>query len=137
MSNQDHASYLRDFILPNLAPATIEKYVAVLRTLEPFDAIAVTGVSGMLVGVPLMHKLGKPLVIVRKEEEPRTHSHIRVEGYSVDFKRYVIVDDCVSSGKTVGRIIGAMRRPPCAVVAGAHLTDGPLSYALAQLGIAQ
>jgi adenine/guanine phosphoribosyltransferase-like PRPP-binding protein len=66
-----------------------------------FDFIAVSGMSGVVVGAPAALRLHKPLVIVRKESDQNTH-HVggTIIGYMQLHGRYVIVDDFVSSGRT-------------------------------------
>ena len=68
----------------------------------PFDAIAFTGVSGAAMAFPLSFALGIPLLCVRKGGE-NSHSPYKVEGdYAA--RRYVIVDDFISTGNTMRRI---------------------------------
>ncbi len=69
-----------------------------------YDAILFTGVSGMAMGFPLSLKLKKPIVIVRKEGCAWNHSEYQIEGLK-EFKRYIIVDDRISTGKTINNII--------------------------------
>lgn len=72
-----------------------------------FDTIAVSGVSGLLLGPILAYKLKKELIVVRKNQGAHS-SHI-TEGYDRS-KRYIIVDDVVSSGATLHRIIEAVSK---------------------------
>lgn len=66
-----------------------------------FDAIAFRGYSGSLLAVPVALQMDKHLVIVRK---PREMSHgDPVEGKV--HRRYIIVDDHISSGNTVKSIV--------------------------------
>jgi hypothetical protein len=67
-----------------------------------FDAIAVTGISGILVGSVIAMEMDKPLIIVRKRGEQR-HSAFDVEGV-FGGETYVILDDFVSSGSTIARV---------------------------------
>lgn len=66
-----------------------------------FDAIAYTGASGSLIAPALAFRMNRGLILVRKEKN--THSGSKVEGH-IDVERYIIVDDFVTSGKTVKRI---------------------------------
>jgi hypoxanthine phosphoribosyltransferase len=76
-----------------------------------FDAIVVSGTSGLLVGPAIADQLGLPLVVVRKPDDG-SHSGSLVEG-AVGFDKpnpkYIVVDDFVSSGDTVARIMETMR----------------------------
>ncbi len=73
-----------------------------------FDSIAVTGISGMLIGPMLAMTLGKGLIIVRKGEES-CHSYSMVEGnpklVTKGPQRYIIVDDCYETWSSVGRMV--------------------------------
>lgn len=84
---------------------------------DKFDAIAVTGVSGALVGMPIAMALGKRLVVVRKKRgEEARHSYHDVEGLFArdsseeDFTmvydqwRIAIVDDLIDAGDTIDRM---------------------------------
>lgn len=63
-----------------------------------FDTIAVTGVSGTIAGTVLAQAFGKHLFVVRKADDNSTHSSLRFQGYLG--KRWLFVDDLVSSGRT-------------------------------------
>ena len=65
-----------------------------------FDSIVVCGMSGLLV-VPVADKLGKNIVIIRKESD-KCHSHYNIEGSFP--KRYIIIDDLIGSGNTISRM---------------------------------
>jgi adenine/guanine phosphoribosyltransferase-like PRPP-binding protein len=96
-----HSSYLA----PALTHEGLRKRVDVIvRRLRPisgrFDAIAYRGMSGALVAPAVALRLKKDLIFVRKNES--CHTNMKVEG--VECKRYVIVDDMVSSGTTVRTI---------------------------------
>lgn len=89
---------------------------------DRFDAIAVRGVSGLVIGSILADRLEKHLVVVRRPEELRVrtgidwndtrareqytqacHSALMVEG-PLDWTplaRYIVVDDFTSSGNTL------------------------------------
>lgn len=67
------------------------------------DAVVVTGKSGISVAFAALMLIDFPLVIVRK---PGENSHgFRVEGpEGAVLRRYIILDDFVSSGATVTRV---------------------------------
>ncbi len=67
------------------------------------NAIAVRGISGIVMGSIVAHVLNLKLIVVRKENED-SHASYQVEGLSSDLK-YVIIDDLVSSGRTVKTIM--------------------------------
>jgi adenine/guanine phosphoribosyltransferase-like PRPP-binding protein len=67
-----------------------------------FDAIAFSGMSGALIGPPVALKLGKSMILVRKDSDD-THSDYKVEG-DCSVRRYVILDDFIRSGGTKNHI---------------------------------
>lgn len=72
---------------------------------DKFDAIAVTGSSGLLIGPAVADKLDKDLILVRKDKD-NSHSCLSIEydGISQPNMRYIILDDIVASGDTIRAI---------------------------------
>jgi len=112
--------YLSHVFYPDQFKVMVEKAEKRLRELDghtPFDSIAFTGVSGAALAFPLALALDKTLLCVRKKKSESSHSPFEVEGnYSSEC--YVIVDDFISSGKTVMEIqrsidsnVGDMAKP--------------------------
>lgn len=68
-----------------------------------FDAIAVSGLSGLTFGPLLAHLNQKELIVVRKQDDTNNHSNRIVETiYRPSSKfRYIILDDLISSAATV------------------------------------
>ena len=100
-SDFDHTYYLEHLIRRE----NFEKYLPLaIKQLEKldFDAIAFRGMSGALTAPVVAHAMGKQLIMCRKREEVN-HSGRAVEGFKAS-KRYVIVDDIISSGHTVSLI---------------------------------
>lgn len=77
----------------------------VLATIE-FDTIAFRGMSGTFLGPALAVRLGKQMILVRKDRD-RDHTHYAVEGYT-KASRYVIVDDFQATGSTKEAIINCV-----------------------------
>jgi adenine/guanine phosphoribosyltransferase-like PRPP-binding protein len=97
-------SYLRCVLEPGRRADVVDSCIEALRG-RRFDAIAVAGVSGLTMGAILAHRLNKHLIVVRKDGESR-HSSYEVEGKVPDrTEKILIVDDFMSSGKTVRTII--------------------------------
>ena len=71
-----------------------------------FDAIAVRGCSGMLMGPALAMRMNKGIIMVRKDRRS-SHSGYDVEG-PWDGCHYIIVDDFIASGETVRTIVDAV-----------------------------
>jgi orotate phosphoribosyltransferase len=76
-----------------------------------FDAIAVCGTSGLILATPVTLALNKQLVIVRKAGEAlHSHAEEQVEADTIDkIQSFVILDDLVSTGKTVCHILKTVR----------------------------
>lgn len=70
-----------------------------------FDTIVCTGVSGIVFATPLAMSLEKRLLIVRKDNES-SHGEYRAEG-SLG-RRWLFVDDFVSSGDTFRRVVSSV-----------------------------
>ena len=103
-----HTSYLTSILSPRRLNATVREMCdraveAMSRT--SFDAIAFCGMSGAGVAFPMSVSLGMPTIMVRKEDS----SHHLNESYgasrylegALDVDSYLIVDDQISSGRTV------------------------------------
>lgn len=77
---------------------------------DPFQAIAVTGTSGLVMGGIVSYRFGIPLIVVRKPGTSDHHwSSMNVRGYQLP-DQYVIFDDLISSGATVNRIYHAVKK---------------------------
>lgn len=83
-------------------------YLMALNKETPFDVVAGTGNSGALLCAALSYKLGIPLITVRKEVESHC-SGMTVTGHYLD-SRYLIIDDLISSGKTMKRVVNEINR---------------------------
>ena len=86
-------------------PSSLRRIEVALRGLwDEFDVIFVTGLSGIIPGAILAHKYGKQLVVVRKDDDI-THG-VRTEGrdFFAPGTPYIILDDVVSSGRTLMRL---------------------------------
>lgn len=104
--------YLEKGFEPSYAKSVVRSFKAALKdkVFGDFEAIAVRGVSGMLFGPMLAHMTKKRLSVIRKPRETK-HTNRILEGVH-DTKRYVIVDDFVSSGETVQAIVCGMKQSP-------------------------
>jgi hypothetical protein len=97
--------YLQSVLSPGLRAETLRRVADDLVGVA-FDTVAVRGVSGLLIGIPIADRLDKRLCVIRKPAEG-THSHHAVEGEPIG--RYLILDDFVVSGETVKTIVETMR----------------------------
>jgi adenine/guanine phosphoribosyltransferase-like PRPP-binding protein len=107
----DHVSHLKvlrnDEWLEN-----VEKCVAGLKPIsEQFDAIAVRGLSGLLLVSAVAAKLDKTVIVVRKRQEVQNrdcHSHNFCEG-DRGARTYIILDDFIDTGATAQAIAEEIR----------------------------
>lgn len=104
------AYHLNDALDPVVSKRVVKAVCKLLREMEAekdltFDAIAVRGLSGLLVAPIVAMRLNKTLLCVRKGES--CHSSNVVEG-DVAAKNYIVLDDFVSSGSTVREVIEAV-----------------------------
>jgi adenine/guanine phosphoribosyltransferase-like PRPP-binding protein len=109
----EHSSYLENLIRVKKLKLTVDNCQKALSR-HVFDAIAFRGLSGSLIAVPLALAMGKEIIAVRKDSDffagaDKTHSYHHVEGYKA-CKRYVIVDDLISSGRTANMIVAAIKK---------------------------
>lgn len=95
-----------------------------------WDAIAFRGTSGSAAAFPLAAIHGWPLVHVRK---PGASAHNSDSEGIVGVSRFLIVDDFISSGDTIRRIVHDLRKKensllwPDPKIVGIVLFDGPSS----------
>src|SRR5699024_2137307 len=90
-------SYMEQVHHPDLL---LQMAVEELKGVE-FDTLVGTGLSGTIAVVQLARQLGKHYLVVRKPNDG-SHSYQDVEG--VLGKRWLFVDDLISSGSTLSRV---------------------------------
>lgn len=107
-----HASYLENAVDMEKRNVTVLTVAAMILNDKskgiPIQAIAVQGVSGLLVAPIVSYLTHVPLVVVRKCSDSSNHSSYRVE-HDYSFDHYVVIDDCVCSGNTLLHIIQELR----------------------------
>lgn len=107
-----HTNYLRSiFDLRDRKRVLAAMIDTVTRAMviETFEALAFSGISGAGIAFSLADALGLPIINVRKDDS----SHFVIESVgtlrwlegAVDAKSYLIVDDFMSTGLTVERIV--------------------------------
>lgn len=111
----------------DLAPR-VEMSIKNLAGVE-FDTIAFSGISGAIVAPMIALWMNKHLLLVRKKNDD-THSRLMVEGY-YGVKKFIVVDDFVSSGTTLRRILEATHQasPVAEFVGVLSYTSACFSYA--------
>jgi adenine/guanine phosphoribosyltransferase-like PRPP-binding protein len=107
-----HTNYLETLLDPKKFNKALSIATKVLRTEIAnglkVDCLVFCGMSGAIFAPVLARRLKLPFLLVRKlEDREHTHSWHEVEGTD-EFVNYVIVDDCVSTGATLKRIIKAV-----------------------------
>jgi len=90
---------------------------------EDFDSIAVSGMSGVIVGVPVAMRLGKTCVVVRKDEE-KSHAGNRPINLKNAGTRIVFLDDFVSKGNTLRRVHRTIASTGASIVGSLTYTNG-------------
>jgi orotate phosphoribosyltransferase len=102
------SGHMRPYLTDSERRAKINKSIEMIKhSGQEFDVIAYRGASGAITAAIIGHEMRKPLVLVRKPED-KGHSYLKIEGPE-DFKRYLIVDDFMSSGATYEAIRQALR----------------------------
>ena len=109
-------------------PETVTKTLDALRPVrQRFDSIAVTGMSGVIVGAPVALRMNKPLVVLRKPYE-RGHSRTHI-GLDQVGKRVLFLDDFVAGGDTRARVREQIAKHAKADLVGTYLyRDNELSF---------
>lgn len=111
--NTKHSSYLHDlFESKTKFKKTVQTLKATVLSDEVkslnIDSIVCTGVSGLAVASAVCYLTNKNLVIVRKPGVA-SHASYLVEGLPTKKPlRYIFLDDFISSGETVKRVILAI-----------------------------
>lgn len=104
ISNACKSQYLHVAIYPYYRATVIDFIIQKIENNKlDFDSIAFMGMSGALIVPTVADKLNKFMLLVRKNYE-RRHSCLQVEGY-LNSKRYLIIDDIISSGMTIRSIV--------------------------------
>lgn len=102
------SSHLSSILNTKKLPLVLDELERRIRAAElDFDAIAFTGFSGALIAPILALRLGKQMLLIRKSSD-NTHSSFRVEG-DIAAEKFIIIDDCISSGSTIHRILNDIR----------------------------
>ena len=68
------------------------------------DTLVFTGVSGMAIGFPIARALKLRPVVVRKTLKG-THGNYKVEMGGAPEGKFIIIDDCIETGKTIRRVL--------------------------------
>lgn len=108
-------SYLQSIFEIDLFSSTVNTTVIAAEAIKKkhnFDTIAFSGMSGAMMAPILSHWLNVPMLCIRKFDDVShyTLGHLSpLEGH-IDTRRYMIVDDFISTGNTINRIITSISR---------------------------
>ena len=96
----------------NLSRIITKSSIAIkkLQDTLKFDAVAFCGSSGSALAFHLGVKYKMPLLYVRKTDEKCHGSPVECNGFDLQIEKYLIVDDFISSGKTMHHIIRSIAR---------------------------
>jgi len=111
MSERNHAEYLTYVANKKLQNITVNLLTYMLKKhQDKFDSIACCGMSMLAISPIIAHKLDKQLILIRKPDELNTtnHSGRKLEYHTLS-NSYIIIDDLIDSGKTIGHVDNVMR----------------------------
>ena len=99
------STYINGAFDKTMVKAIIKSFQHVLKdeVFGKFDGIACRGTSGLIVAPLLSYEFDLKMLVARKPNDG-SHSHYKVEGHD-DIKKYIVVDDFVSSGRTIEDIV--------------------------------
>ena len=121
-------------IWPHLRPVldfekidkTLKRAVSILKPhKKSFDAIAVIGISGIVIGPILANKLKKSIIIIRNKSDKKngkTHQY----NDSLAITKYIFVDDLIETGKTFAYVRQELQDMKCV---GVYLYTGQYFWA--------
>jgi orotate phosphoribosyltransferase len=128
LPNGNHSLYDIDLRLvpsyPEIYTTVLAAYVELVEGVgtDSYDAIAGVATAGVTISSPLAVMLKKPMMYVRKEGESRGQDRF-VEGVAPPHSRVLMIDDLVSTGRSVVSAAGALRRLGFTVTDAAVLVD--------------
>lgn len=108
-------SYLQHVFDQSIFCRAVDKTIHAAEALKKktaFDTIAFSGMSGAAMAFLLSHWMNVPLLCVRKRGDSSHYIKSRnkyLEGNAVDVRKYLIVDDFISSGATVQYMIDTIK----------------------------
>jgi adenine/guanine phosphoribosyltransferase-like PRPP-binding protein len=101
--------YLSAILEPDTFNKTIEKAIEVLSK-KRFKTLIVRGLSGVIIGTVVAHRLGKELVIVRKPTERSHGSGLETtNALMANLGACVFFDDFIESGATLKATLAGLR----------------------------
>jgi adenine/guanine phosphoribosyltransferase-like PRPP-binding protein len=108
-------NYLQHVFEPDLFQRSVNKTVTTAERIRKdtgYDTIVFSGMSGAAMAFMLAHWMNMPLLCVRKRNDSShfvSQTRKYLEGNAHDVRKYLIVDDFISSGATVQYIMDTIR----------------------------
>lgn len=100
-------SHVAHYLVGEEIRRTVDCLVSQISNSLEFDYLVFTGLSGALTAIPLAERIGKDLIVVRKNIED-SHYCQKIEVPNTFIRKdftYLIVDELVDSGDTIRKII--------------------------------
>jgi len=108
MKNHIGCGYLQNVTTANNWRKVVSQLAKNIKAANlDFESIAFCGMSGALVAPTVAGRLGKTILMVRKDNDG-SHSGCKLEG-NPNTKNFIIVDDLLFTGSTINRIIETIR----------------------------
>jgi adenine/guanine phosphoribosyltransferase-like PRPP-binding protein len=125
-----HYGYQEPLHNPTLLLDTAVRIADAIRAHVPASTsyIAVSGMSGAVVGAVVSTLLNMSLIIIRKNGEQRHSEYVRQGPHDAAHKTYIIIDDLIDSGKTVDYILNINEEHMCAGIFLYHEREARRSY---------
>lgn len=112
MKTVQHAHYLLPLLDGQSATKHLDKFISLIQNSKvEFKYIVVRGLSGILMGTLVAHRMGKTLAVVRKKDEGSHGFSVEAGGNWGDVMKdnFIIIDDLIDSGATVHAIFTEMK----------------------------
>jgi adenine/guanine phosphoribosyltransferase-like PRPP-binding protein len=95
------AHHTLEFLKPGRLKVYARAAAKILKQIpEKYDTLAFSGISGAIIGPMVASRIGKETLLVRKKSDSDRNSSAVVSGFA-NCKKYIIIDDFVSTGHTV------------------------------------
>jgi orotate phosphoribosyltransferase len=109
---------------PSVYRLVLRAYQFVLECIgvDKFDGIAGVATAGLTISSPLAVSLGIPMIYVRKDQKDHGLGR-KVEGRMEPGWRFLVVDDVVTSGRSLAAAVSSIRNEGGTVTQAAVLVD--------------
>lgn len=94
--------------LKSIVSVTTECVSNLLKKHKPISHLVCTGVSGQSITWPVANNLHMPVAVMRKPNEKNNTVDLKFIGKGC-IEKYIIIDDLISSGDTLNRMINELK----------------------------